>query len=73
MFYFKESKKSKLEVSIETNYSESDLLRVLLCTEGLIDNPKMIVIFKVNPTIKEHFKEMIEKNSWFSFYRYQIQ
>lgn len=73
MFYFKESKNPKLEVSIETNYSEADLLSVLLNIEGLVDNPKMPVIFIVNPTIQEHFKEMIEKNSWFSFYRYHIQ
>jgi len=73
MFYYIASKKSKLEVSIVENYSEADLERVFLFIEALADTPEMTVIFKVHPSKKECFKELIENSSSYLCYRYNIQ
>ncbi|SDB36670.1 hypothetical protein SAMN03097699_0933 [Flavobacteriaceae bacterium MAR_2010_188] len=73
MFYYKASKKPKLEVSISKSYSEADIQRLFLFIESLIDNPNMHVVFKVNPSTKEQFTAMFEKNNLSSIYNYSIQ
>jgi hypothetical protein len=73
MFYYKVSKNPKLEVSISKDYSETDIQRIFLFIDALIDSPKVTVVFKVNPLLKEDFKEEIVKNNACSFYNYQIQ
>jgi hypothetical protein len=73
MFYYKESKKPKLEVSIGEEYTETDIERIFLFIEALIVSPKAIVIFKVNPLLKQNFKEKIIKNNMCFCYNYKIQ
>lgn len=53
MYYYIASKKPKLEVKIVKNYSETDLQRIFLFIEALMDSPKVKVIFNVDPSLKE--------------------
>lgn len=73
MFHYISNKKSTLEIQIDQNFTENDLERVFFFIEALIDTPKMSVKFKVNESIKENFKQLIEKNNWYSFYGCNIQ
>ncbi|GEQ85715.1 hypothetical protein ULMS_12230 [Patiriisocius marinistellae] len=72
MFYYIASKNPMLEVSIVKNYTETDLEHVFLFMDTLIKNPDLNVLFKVEPSIKEQFKSLIEKRSCRPSYAYNI-
>jgi hypothetical protein len=73
MFYYKKGKKSKLEVSIAESYSDTDLKRIFLFIDALINNSKAQVVFKVSTAIATQFKKSIENLSWHPVYVYKIK
>lgn len=73
MYYYIASKKPKLEVKIVHHYSETDLQRIFLFIEALLDSPKMKVVFKVDPSLKEQFRKTIQNLNWHQFYAYNIK
>jgi len=72
MFYHTNHHKNDLEVSIVQSYSELDIKRIFHFLGASVNNPKTTVTFKVHPSIKERFYELMEKNNSYSHYRYDI-
>lgn len=73
MFYYIQSKKPRLEINIGEKYSEADLERIFLFIEAFLDSPRIKVIFKVHPLIKEQFKKTLATRLWTPLYAYHIK
>lgn len=73
MFYYKLTKKPKLDIYIVENYTQADMSRIFLFIDALFDSPKMNVVFKVHPSVKTTFQETIIARNWQPQYAYQIK
>jgi hypothetical protein len=73
MFYYSTNKKPSLEISIIQEYKEEDLKRLFLFIDAIVSSPKLLVVFKIDNSIKEDFNQLIQKISWQPLYTYNIK
>ncbi|OBX22490.1 hypothetical protein BAA08_08675 [Bizionia sp. APA-3] len=59
MFYYLASKKPKIEVSVTSIYKKSDLEKIFLFLDALIDSPLTKVIFIVHFSVLEEFTKTL--------------